>query len=157
MRRHEIFTRFAGLIAVFMLAAGITAVSGLAVANRAAHHPPRSGALHVTKECSEYDGTVGAFCTITSSNIRAIEPGMKVVYLAVPGNGVLDSDLTLSFGRDGAALGHVMLDTTTGRGRLTFAVGTGRFAGFRAKVAVSVDSKGVWHWDGKYKFSRSHD
>ena len=36
---------------------------------------PRSGDLHVTKDCSEDTGLPGAFCTITSSNLAAIEVG----------------------------------------------------------------------------------
>jgi hypothetical protein len=116
----------------------------------------RSGALHVTKECSEYDGTVGAFCTITSSNIPAIQPGMKVVYLATPGDGVLDSAIALGFGQ-GTALGHVLLDLSKASGRVRLSVGTGRFSGFRALAAVSVDEDGVWHWDGSYRFVRSDD
>jgi hypothetical protein len=155
MRRHEILKRLAGLIAVFMLAAGITAVFALAPASQAGNSP-RSGALHVTKECSEYNGAVGEFCTITSSNIPAIEPGMKVVYLATPAGGALDADLALGFGQ-GTALGHVVLDLSTGSGRVTFSTGTGRFGRFRADVAVSVDQAGVWHWDGRYRFGRSDD
>ena len=38
---------------------------------------PRSGDLHVTKECSEFNGTAGTFCTITSSNLEAIEVGSR--------------------------------------------------------------------------------
>src|SRR5690349_4917194 len=30
---------------------------------------PRSGPLHVTKECSQYTRLAGSFCTITSSNL----------------------------------------------------------------------------------------
>jgi len=41
---------------------------------------PRSGALHVTKECSEYTGHAGSFCTVTSSNLKAIDVGSKVIY-----------------------------------------------------------------------------
>ena len=41
---------------------------------------PRAGALHVTKECSQYQGQAGQFCTITSSNIPWIRAGMRVVY-----------------------------------------------------------------------------
>jgi len=119
MRRHEILKRFAGLIAVFMLAAGITAVSALAVASNAGNSP-RGGALHVTKECSQYNGQAGSFCTITSSNIKAIKPGMRVVYLQPLGDGVLDSDVVLSFGRRPAAFGHVVLDLATAQGRVTF-------------------------------------
>jgi hypothetical protein len=36
---------------------------------------PRSGDLHVTKECSKYKGMAGDFCTITSSNLEEIEVG----------------------------------------------------------------------------------
>ncbi len=51
-------------------------------------------------------GTVGSFCTITSSNVAAIEPGMNVVYLAPASPDVLDSDLVLSSGNGGAAVGR---------------------------------------------------
>jgi hypothetical protein len=155
MRRLKTSKRFAGLIAVVMLAASITAASALAVASKAGNSP-RRGALHVTKECSEYNGTVGSFCTITSSNIPAITPGMKVVYLATPAAGVLDADLTLGSGQ-GTALGHVVLNLNTASGRINFSVGTGRFRNFRASAAVSVDAAGVWHWDGTYRFSGSDD
>ncbi len=115
----------------------------------------RSGALHVTKECSQYDGTVGSFCTITSSNISIIKPGMRVVYLQAPANGVLDADIVLTSDAGVAANGHVLLDLTTAQGRVTLSGGTGRFAQFEADAVVSVDSAGVWHWDGKYRFTGS--
>ena len=109
----------------------------------------------MTKECSQYDGTVGSFCTITSSNINAIKPGMMVVYLRAPANGVLDTDIVLSFGHGSAAFGHVVLDLTTLQGRVTFSGGTGRFACFEADAVVSVDPAGVWHWDGTHSFTGS--
>ena len=31
--------------------------------------------------------------------------------------------------------------------------GTGAFAKFHASANVTVDSHGVWHWDGTYSFS----
>ena len=37
----------------------------------------RSGDLEVTKECSEYKGEAGDFCTITSSNLEEIEVGCE--------------------------------------------------------------------------------
>jgi hypothetical protein len=118
---------------------------------------PRSGALHVTKECSQYNGTVGSFCTITSSSINSIKPGMRVVYLGAPSKGVLDCDIVLSFEHGSAAFGHVLLDLTTAQGRVTFSGGTGKFARFEADAVVSVDSAGVWHWDGTYSFSGPDD
>jgi hypothetical protein len=116
----------------------------------------RSGALHVTKECSQYNGTVESFCTITSSNINAIKPGMRVVYLQALGqDGSLDSDIVLSAEHGSAASGHVLLNSTASQ--VTFSGGTGKFAGFHANAVVSVNSAGVWHWDGTYSFTPSDD
>jgi hypothetical protein len=56
---------------------------------------PRSGALHVTKECSQYTGKPGSFCTITSSNLKAIKVGSKVVYAQAAGAASLNSDVVL--------------------------------------------------------------
>jgi hypothetical protein len=39
---------------------------------------PRSGELHVIKECSEYAGLAGEFCTIKSSNLEEIVVGARV-------------------------------------------------------------------------------
>ena len=80
-----------------MLAAGITAVSALAIASKAGNSP-RSGALHVTKECSEYSGAAFSFCTITSSSVNALTVGSKVVYLQAPGASSLDSDIVIVVG-----------------------------------------------------------
>ena len=113
---------------------------------------PHSGALHVTKECSEYHGAVGEFCTIKSSNIDVIEPDMQVVYLqALSQDGTLDSDLAISAGHGSVAVGHVVLNGTTSQ--ITFLGGTGDFAGFHANAVVSVDGAGLWHWDGTYSFT----
>ena len=66
------------VLVLAVVAAGIAATTGSATPTE------RSGALHVTKECSEYDLTAGSFCTITSSNIKAIRTGMRVVYSGRP-------------------------------------------------------------------------
>ena len=116
MRIHQILRRFAWLTAVFMLAAGITAVSALAIASKAGNSP-RSGALHVTKECSEYSGAAFSFCTITSSSVNALTVGSKVVYLQAPGASSLDSDIVIVVGPGKFALGHVTLDFATGNRR----------------------------------------
>ena len=116
---------------------------------------PRSGQLHVTKECSQYNGQVGSFCTILSSNIPQIKPGMRVVYLqALSPDGSLNSDLILSRGHGSAAFGHVVLNATTSH--IALSGGRGAFTGFHADAAVSVDAYGTWHWDGTYSFT-GHD
>jgi hypothetical protein len=140
------------ILLVAVIAAGVVAAVGSARAT------PRSGALHVTKECSQYDGQAGSFCTITSSNIPQIKPGMRVVYFQAFGQNGLDSDLVLSRGHGSGAFGHVVLNGTTSR--ITFSGGTGAFAGFHADAVVSVvsvDGADVWHWDGTYSFTSEDD
>jgi hypothetical protein len=122
---------------------------------------PRSGELRVTKECSEYSGQPGSFCTITSSNIPWIKAGMRVVYAEAAdfGTFTLDTDVVLSRGDGSAANGHVHLDILTGLGTVTFDGGRGAFKTFHGSAAVSVTDPGtpqeVWHWNGTYSFGSS--
>jgi hypothetical protein len=146
------------MVFAFALVAGFAALAvsmGPGVASVSASSP-RSGELRVTKECSQYDYSAGSFCTITSSNIEAIAVGSKVVYTSAFGSptpGFLDSDITLVSGPGNAAFGHVYVDGGTGTGPGTLSGGTGKFTHFHASFAISVDSFGVWHWDGTYSFS----
>ena len=114
---------------------------------------PRSGDLHVTKECSQYNGTDGTFCTITSSNLAAIEVGSRAIYATVNGFGDVDSDVVLDLPGPGnnAAFGHCTL--TASVSRCTFSGGTGKFTHFHATVAVSYLGGPNWAWDGTYSFS----
>ena len=73
-RSYTAKTIFGLLLAVVMVAAFATAGSAENTGT------PRSGQLHVTKECSEFTGAPGGFCTITGSNLNGIDPGMHVVY-----------------------------------------------------------------------------
>lgn len=115
---------------------------------------PRSGELHVTKECSDYHGQAGQFCTITSSNIPQIQSGMRVVYASPAGATSLNTDLVLDGPGNNDASGHVTLDFLTRSGVVTFSGGTGRFSGFEASVIVTYDAgDGLWHWDGTDSFS----
>lgn len=40
----------------------------------------REGTLYVTKECSNYTGQAGSYCTFTSSNIPEIQVGSRIFY-----------------------------------------------------------------------------
>lgn len=118
----------------------------------------RNKALHVTKECSEYAGAAGQFCTITSSNLARIKVGSRVYYdqpAGVPA-GMLDSNVVLDAGDGNRAVGRCTIDGTTGLGLCTFSDGTARFAGFNARVEVSPPSAegDDWHWEGTYSFSQ---
>ena len=145
--------------AIFGLLVAVVMVGALATAASAANtDTPRSGELHVTKECSQYSGNAGGFCTILGSNLNAIRAGMKVVYTSAPVFPCLCTDLVLDGPGNNNAYGHVTLDLQTFTGVLTFSGGTGRFSGFHANVAVTVTADGVWHWDGTYRFTqRGHD
>jgi hypothetical protein len=117
----------------------------------------RSGSLQVDKECSGYQGQPGQFCTITSSSLSEITPGSRVVYTQpanIPVN-MLDSNVLLDAGDANRAIGRCTLDFATGRGLCTFSDGTGRFAGFHARVEVfppAFDGDD-WHWRGRYGFT----
>jgi hypothetical protein len=126
---------------------GIVATAGSAT--------PRSGALHVTKECSQYDGDAGDFCTITSSNINTIKPGSRIFYASAAGDptpGVLESDLVIDGPGNNNAYGHVVLDLLTGTGVVTLSGGTGEFRGFQASVDVSPLGGVNVAWHGTYSF-----
>ena len=140
------------------------AVSSLAaspsgtVASLASASFPRSGELHVTKECRDYHGHAGEICTITSSNLGAIEVGSRVVYAQAIGATSLDSDVVLDTPGPGnnKAFGHCALDLTTGLGLCTFSGGTGKFTSFSATAHVlppTMEDPVNWHWDGTYSFS----
>jgi hypothetical protein len=139
--------KFLVLFAAVALLLPLSAVSASA---------PRSGALHVTKECSEYTGAAGSFCTITSSNINAIRVGTRVVYASGAGDptpGMLKSDLVLDGPGTNTAFGHVVLDLTTMTGVVTFSGGTGEFTHFRAgPIVVACPALPDCSWDGPYSF-----
>ncbi len=142
-------------LAVTVVAVGfLTQLVGpsLAVANEGS---PRSGALHVTKECSQYTGAAGSFCTITSSNVRAIKVGMRVVYReAAPANFALDSDIVVSFKHGSAAYGHVVLDDGGNTGTITLNGGTGEFRHFHARASLTCSDAVNCSWDGTYSFGK---
>jgi hypothetical protein len=140
-------TIFGLLLAIVMVAAFATAGSAENTGN------PRSGELHVTKECSQYTGLAGGFCTITGSNLNAIDAGMKVIYASAADftTLTLDSDLVLAGPGNNDAYGHVVLDLSTGLGTLRFTGGTGRFSGFQADVNVTCAA--TCAWDGSYSFT----
>ena len=114
---------------------------------------PRSGDLQITKECSEYTGQAGSFCTFVSSNIRAIPSGARIYYASAAGATSLDTDVVIVAGPGNAATGHCTLDFLALPGLCTFLGGTGQFIHFQAWASVSVDGTGLWHWDGAYSFS----
>ncbi len=135
-----------------VLAATLTAAAGVSVASVSASSP-RSGALQATKECSEYTGEAGSFCTFTSSNLKALDVGSRIVYLSAAGATSLDTDVVLDAGPGNKAFGHCLLVFAHLPGECTFWGGTGQFTWFHADVVVSTLDGLNWQWDGSYSFS----
>lgn len=121
---------------------------------------PRSGALHATKDCSEYTGLAGSFCTLTSSNLKQIAVGSRVVYAKALTGTTLDTDVTIyppGQGDDNVAFGHVVLSLVTRTGVVTLSGGTGKFRWLRARADITHLSGRTWAWDGTYSFSHEGD
>jgi hypothetical protein len=115
------------------------------------------GKLQVTKDCSAFTGAAGGYCTVTASNLAAINAGSKIFYDQAAGTppGLLDSDIILDAGTGNRAIGHCTLDLGTHRGLCTFSGGTGQFTGFRARLDVSLASGSTssYRLDWTYSFS----
>jgi hypothetical protein len=134
-----------------------TRPSAGAPASALAASAPRTGDLYVTKECSQFAGLAGQFCTITSSNVDAIEAGSRVIYLTARGPAGLDSDIILELPGPGnnRAFGHCTLLAAVRQ--CTLSGGTGKFTHFQATAAVSLPLGGPggpnFSWTGTYSFS----
>jgi hypothetical protein len=113
-------------------------------------------AFHATKDCSGFTGLVGAYCTIRSSNVKALKVGSKIFYVQVAGKTALDSDTVIYVNRGSVATGHCLLRFATGVGLCTISDGTGTLAGLNLRVRVTASSSipKLWHWDGTYSFNR---
>jgi hypothetical protein len=149
------------LAGVLVVVAAVSLLAALALSAAAASTQNRSfratKAFHAKKDCSGFTGLAGAFCTIRSSNVRAIKPGSKIFYFQVASKTALNSDMAIYVGRGTVATGHCLLHFATGVGLCTISDGTGALAGFHARVRVRADSSvpNLWHWDGTYGFRQS--
>jgi hypothetical protein len=136
---------------VVMMGALVFSVSAASSENQA---PRGTKAFHATKDCSGFTGLVGAYCTIRSSNVKALKVGSKIFYVQEAGKTALDSDTVIYVKRGSVATGHCYLGP--GVGLCTISDGTGTLAGFRLRVRVRASSSipKLFHWDGTYSFNR---
>ncbi len=142
---------------------GLAAVSlvALLVGTSMAHAratSPRGGDLVVAKECSGFVNNP-PYCQITSSSLKQIAAGSKIVYLdpgglftARGGAVVLDPPGP----GNNKAFGTCFLADPAAM-HCEFSGGTGEFTLFHAHVVVTVTDAGepdeLWHWNGEYSFS----
>ena len=131
------------------------AVAGIAATLASARLTEHSGTLKVYKECSEYTGLAGSFCTIKSSNVKEIKAGSKVFYLqpkSLTSNVILDPP---GPGSD-KAFGKCSLNKA-GNGKCVFTRGTGILAGFHADLRVThlgdASASPFYYWEGPYSLS----
>jgi len=135
------------------LSVALTVAVSLAASVSAAS--PQSGTLKIYKDCSEYTGRPGSFCTIRSSSLHEIRAGSKVVYLQPTS---LTSNVVLHLPAPAVdkAFGKCSL-SKTGNGKCTFTGGTGMFVGFHADLRVThlgdPTASPFYYWQGQYSFS----
>jgi hypothetical protein len=143
------------------LALGLFVTAALAVAPGPAF-AQQQGELHIVKECSQYTGNAGSFCTIISSNLAAIPVGSRVYYdqeAGIPTTqyaSMLDSNVLVSVGSGDWATGRCTLDLSTNLGVCQFTDGAGRLTGFHARVDVAYKPGGNGYdfsWDGTFSFT----
>ena len=134
-------------------------VSAASNANDEGEDFPRAGTFHAHKNCSQYSGLSGGFCTLTESTLGQIPDGTKVVYASPPTPTAVSSDVMLVLPTPGnnVAYGHVELNRVTRVGTATFSGGTGKFQHFSASVAITWVSPGNWSLDGTYSFGNNGD
>ena len=145
---------FLGLVAgaVLLVVLGFS----VSAASSQTRSPRATKAFQATKDCSGFTGLAGAFCTVRSSNVKAVKVGSKIFYFQVAGKTALYSDIVIYVGPGTVATGHCLLRFATGVGLCTISDGTGKLAGFHARVRVTADSSvpKLWHWDGTYSFKQ---
>ncbi len=135
-----------------VLAATMIACFGMPTVVAAASAPT---AAHLVKDCGTFSGAPSSFCTITVSDLEALPPGSKIVYLGpVLDNAYfLSSNVVADAGLNGKATGYCVFNGKTSTGLCSFWKGTGALAGFTAIFDVTVDSSGLFHLDGTYYFA----
>ena len=151
----------------FWLSTGVLIAGGvltLWMATRAtsAFAQGRSGGLQVLKNCSNYTGQAGSFCTIQGSNVPELV-GARVYYDQTfgipnpnPPGGMLDSNVLLYAGTGNWAVGRCTVDGNTARGLCIFSDGVGTLTGFQARVVVGLAAgANNWRWDGAYHFGNN--
>ncbi len=142
---------FAVAASLLVVAAAVLAVTASAQSGARANRGARP--FHLTKTCppSQYQGQIGGYCTVTSSNVAAIGVGTKIFYAQAAGPTSLDSDIILYAGPGDTATGHCALDFATGLGQCSLSGGTRSLNNIHARVDVSYAGGYDWAWDGTYR------
>ena len=116
MIRRKLLIASAIMVAVVTTACSDTTAPKDLASGSSAAVSSRSGTLHVEKDCSAYTGHAGDFCTLTSSSLKQIEAGSRVVYASDAVGTSLDTDVILDLPGPGnnTAFGHCTLSLGDG-------------------------------------------
>ena len=135
-----------------MIAAGVVLALAASAPSVSASSTPHE--LHLVKNCSTDTGIPPTYCTIAVSNLKALPVHAKVWYLGpvLSDAYFLSSNIKIDAWHGNTATGYCQVDAKDSSGICTFWKGTGTLTGFHAVLHVSIDSKGLWHWDGTYYF-----
>jgi hypothetical protein len=107
--------------------------------------------LSLAKECSKFTAHSGDYCSVTKSSLTAIPAGSKVFYYGpVIGPAILSTYVVLDAGDGNTAIGYCNVELAKSAGTCTFWAGSGTLTGFQAIVTLTIDSTGLFHWDGSY-------
>lgn len=136
---------------ILAIAVAVVALMGSAVSVSASSTPHE---LHLVKDCAANTGVAPTYCTIKSSNLRLLPPRAKVWYLGpvLADAYFISSNIKIDAWHGNTAIGYCQVDARKSTGICTFWKGTGTLIGFHAVLQVSIDAKGLWHWDGTYYF-----
>jgi hypothetical protein len=112
--------------------------------------------LHLVKECSQFTGKSGDFCSITKSDLAAIPAGATVFYYGpLLASVVLSSSIMIDAGGGTTAIGYCNVNNPANTGTCSFWAGSGALRGFQALVTLSADPNGTeFHWDGSYTIAQ---
>ena len=81
MFSNSVSNRTFGVISVALLfAVAVMTVALRTITVLAEDSDGRTGTIHVIKDCTDYKGNAGDYCTIVSSNLPSIPPGSHVFY-----------------------------------------------------------------------------
>lgn len=133
-------------------AMSMTIFAGLFFTPFARAEEPATQPLHLVKECSQFTGKPGDFCSVTKSDLAAIPVGSKIFYFdSDQVSAILSSAIVLDAGNGALAIGHCSVNNPEATGTCTFSAGSGALQGLRALVTLTADTNGTdYHWDGIY-------
>ena len=149
-------------------AAGALSVAGIGIlvlslstgAVPSAAEPPRSGQLHIEKDCGIKTNPANT-CQIVNSSLDQLPAGSLIFYDQPTGGpaigmGVLDSNIFIYVKSGDWAVGRCTLDLNTGLGVCTLSYGSGPLATISVKANVSHQpGTARFNLDGTYTFNPS--